>query len=184
MNEIKTKLFFLILFIIGLAAIIFLYNPPEYLNNLGSSNTTVNQGNQSNSNFVVNNNSQPETPATLPIRSITVGNILIPIEIADTEAARIKGLSGLPSIPLQTGLFFIFDKASYQGVWMKDMLFSLDLIWFDETYSIIQIDKNISPNTYPTIFTPNRPAKYLLEVNAGFADRNGIRVGDKITASR
>lgn len=107
-----------------------------------------------------------------------IGEIAITIEIVDSDLERVIGLSGRESIPKNHSMLFIFDKTGYHGMWMKDMLFPIDIVWLNEFSEVISIQRNVSPDTYPDVFKPSRPAKYVLEFNAGFARKNSIKVGD------
>lgn len=63
---------------------------------------------------------------------------------------------------------------------MPDMYFPLDMIWINNG-QVVDITKNASTNfnpQNPVFYTPVVPAQYMLEVNAGFADRNHISKGD------
>ncbi len=111
---------------------------------------------------------------------IIAEKLKIPVYLADTEAKRIKGLGGLSSIPRDYGMFFIFNSADYQSIWMKDMLFSIDIIWIDENNKIVHIEKNISPDTYPKIFTAPLKARYVLEMNAGMSESYNLKIGEAI----
>ena len=113
-------------------------------------------------------------------KTIYVADKKLSIEVADTLDKQTLGLSYRKSMPEDKGMLFIFPQLGTYGFWMKDMNFSLDLIWLDENGKIVSIDKNISPKTYPKIFNPSSPVKYVLEVNAGWSDKNGIKVGDSI----
>ncbi len=62
---------------------------------------------------------------------------------------------------------------------MKDMKFPIDVIWLDENYRVVNIVKDARPDSFPEVFKSEAPAKYILEVNAGFANRNSIKVGDE-----
>lgn len=104
----------------------------------------------------------------------------IKAEIADTEEKRSRGLSGRKNLPEGAGMLFIFEIPAKYSFWMKDMRFPLDIIWIDENKKIIAISENISPNTYPTSFSPSDPVKYVLEVNAGWVGKNKIKTGDFI----
>lgn len=115
-----------------------------------------------------------------PIRILIAESAKIPVYIADDDAERRRGLSGLTSIPRDYGMFFIFDTPDYQGIWMKDMLFPIDIIWIDENNMIVHIEKNISPDTYPKIFTSPVKALYVLELKAGMSDYNDLKLGEKI----
>ena len=98
--------------------------------------------------------------------------------IADTEAKREKGLGGFVSLRSDDGMLFVFPKLGIYPFWMKDMQFSLDIIWLDEKCAITHIEKNASPETYPKSFTPDKNSLYVLEINAGFAEKNNLKTGD------
>jgi len=77
-------------------------------------------------------------------------------------------------------MLFIFDNESLHGIWMKDMNFAIDILWIDEGYKVVDIKKDAKPESYPEVFIPEVPSKYVLEVNAGFLEENDIEIGDKI----
>lgn len=89
------------------------------------------------------------------------------IEIADTPELRALGLSGRDALPGGEGVLFVFDHPDLWGFWMKDMKFSIDIVWMDENFSIVHVERAVSPLTYPKIFYPTAKARYVLEVNAG-----------------
>lgn len=107
-----------------------------------------------------------------------VSGEIISIAIADSEEERVKGLSGQNKIGENEGMLFIFDEISRHGIWMKDMVFSIDIVWLSAAKTVIAIEKNISPDTYPKVFSSTLPDQYILELKAGETDRLGIRVGD------
>lgn len=110
---------------------------------------------------------------------LVIGNTEIQIEIADDEAERVQGLSGREPLPEKAGLLFVFEREGRYGIWMKEMSFPIDIAWLDKDKRIIHLEENVSPETYPKIFTPDDPALYVLEVNAGFFDKNNIKVTDQ-----
>ena len=114
---------------------------------------------------------------------VLVGNVEIEIEIADTPAERSQGLSGRRSLAENEGMLFVFDSSQIVSFWMKDMRFSIDIIWVSEELAIVGIEKNLSPATFPQTFSPTEPVKYVIEINAGWADNNNIGVGDSINLS-
>jgi len=113
-----------------------------------------------------------------PMQTVTIGSTTIAVEVADTEALRNQGLSGRSDLPGGTGMLFVFDTDGLWSFWMKDMLFPLDIIWADAQGRIVGIAHSVSPDTYPQSFTPGEPARYALEVPAGFAKEHGIAEGD------
>lgn len=99
-------------------------------------------------------------------------------EIVDTPESRSRGLSGRPSLDEGTGMLFVFEEDGMHGFWMKDMNFPIDMLWLDADKKIIFIAAGVPPESYPQTFAPSAPARYVLEVPAGWAERNGVRVGD------
>ncbi len=74
-------------------------------------------------------------------------------------------------------MLFVFPKEDRYGFWMKDMLTSIDIIWLSDTGSILGIEASASPATYPNVFYPPEPVRYVLETRAGEAARRGWIVG-------
>lgn len=118
--------------------------------------------------------------ATHEVRS---GTDSIRVEIADTDAERARGLSGVTSLASGEGMLFVFDEDGIYSFWMHEMLISIDIIWIDAERTVVHIEHAVSPSTYPSAFTPGTPARYVLEVPAGFALEHEIEVGSKLQIS-
>ena len=104
------------------------------------------------------------------MKTVTIGSARIDAEVVDTPSSRQQGLSGRESLPAGRGMLFIFDEPGSWGIWMKDMRFSIDILWAREDGTISTIARNVSPDTYPTVFSPKTPdALYVLELPAGAA---------------
>lgn len=100
-------------------------------------------------------------------QSIKIGDSVIKVEVADTDAERMQGLSDRKSLEKGYGMLFIFDKPYQYGFWMKDMNFPIDIIWLDEEFKVISIERNVGPETFPKVFYPPIPIKYVVETNVG-----------------
>lgn len=100
------------------------------------------------------------------------------LEVSDDPLERQKGLSSRESLAIDAGMLFVFEKPDKHGIWMKDMNFSLDIIWLDENFKVVNFKKDVSPDTFPTAFTPTSPALYVIETNAGFIDQFSIKIGE------
>jgi hypothetical protein len=111
---------------------------------------------------------------------IIFGNTTLSAGVADESDERILGLSGREGLGEREGLLFIFDEPGRHGIWMKDMLFPIDIIWLDENFQVVGLAENVTPDTFPTSFNPQGDAIYVLEVNAGLAERSGVGLGDEI----
>jgi len=117
----------------------------------------------------------------LPMKDIRIGILPLQVEVASTDAEHEQGLSGRGAIQDGSGMLFIFHKSEMYGIWMKDMNFPIDIIWIDESGVVVAIDKNISPDTYPTPFYPPSPIRFVLEVSAGFSDAHQVTEGTVIS---
>lgn len=113
-------------------------------------------------------------------KKIIVGNIAVKVEIAKSPAEKQKGLSGKSFMRKNNGMLFVFSQPDFYSFWMKDMEFPIDIIWLDDNLRIINIEKNITPDTFPKKFLPQLPAKYALEVNGGWSDENKVEEGVNI----
>jgi uncharacterized protein len=113
--------------------------------------------------------------------TIYIDNIPLIVTVADTVAERTQGLSGRPRLADNEGMLFVFDEADRYGFWMKDMNFPIDIIWLSEEGFVVDVDEAASPESYPTVFKPDVPARFVLEVHAGFAREHSIRQGSKIS---
>lgn len=103
----------------------------------------------------------------------------IDIEIADDELERMRGLMDRLILPEFAGMLFIFEKDEPRSFWMKNTFISLDIIYINSNKEIVSIQKYTQPKTTSSI-PSEKPAMYVLEVNAGFTDKYGISPGDKI----
>ncbi|MEK6821028.1 MAG: DUF192 domain-containing protein [archaeon] len=108
---------------------------------------------------------------------LTIDEAEIAVEIADTLAARARGLSGRRALAEDAGLLFVFDTADYHGFWMKEMNFPIDIIWFDDDWRVVGITPNATPQDFPKVYQPPAPTRYVLEVNAGFAAVHHLGIG-------
>lgn len=93
-----------------------------------------------------------------------------------TKDERVQGLSGRESLPQKTGMLFVFDEGGQQCMWMKDMRFSIDMLWLNRKKEIIKIQDSAAPETYPDSFcAPD--TKYVIELNGGDAKLANLAVG-------
>lgn len=111
---------------------------------------------------------------------MTIGGVEVQASVADTLPKRIKGLSGTPFLPENVVKLFAFGAAGIHSIWMKDMNYSLDILWVDKDGSIVHIEEDVSPDTYPEAFSSLVPAWYVIEANAGFVASSSISVGDEV----
>lgn len=116
-----------------------------------------------------------------PMGTIKIDNQVLQVQIADTEPSRVRGLMFQDELPYNQGMFFVFEKPGTYSMWMLNMQFPLDLIWFDSEGKIVHIEKNVPPcksaletATCSGINSGTNQALYILEVTSGFVDKFGI----------
>ncbi|MEI6042735.1 MAG: DUF192 domain-containing protein [bacterium] len=101
--------------------------------------------------------------------------------ITHSDSDREKGLSVFSKIKDEEAMIFTFDTPKKYSFWMKGMKFPIDIIWLDENGKIVDIAKSVQVNSYPNMITPSEDSLYVLEINAGLADKSKINIGDVCT---
>jgi uncharacterized protein len=108
-----------------------------------------------------------------------ISPVIVNVEVADNEGERMQGLMYRFSMAENNGMFFIFEDEDLRAFWMKNTYIPLDIIYISAGNEIMSIQKYTQPQS--TYSLPSeKPAKYVLEVNAGFSDKYGLKQGDKI----
>ncbi len=110
--------------------------------------------------------------------AVTVGELHLTADVADTDPLRIQGLSGRSNLPNDRGMLFVFPRDDFYGFWMKDMFFPIDIIGFDAGKRVVWLESNMLPESFPTVFTPSRSVRYVLEVPVGEIKSFDIKIGD------
>lgn len=111
-------------------------------------------------------------------RVVLSGRVTVIAELARSLVEKGRGLSGRRGLAADQGMLFVYDQPQPIGIWMKDMLFPLDILWVQQG-KIVRIVANAPPLTAggpETVYTAT--GELVLEVPAGFASAHGIRVGD------
>jgi uncharacterized membrane protein (UPF0127 family) len=122
-----------------------------------------------------------------PRGTILIDDIPLEVQIADTEPRRVRGLMFQDPLPNDQGMIFVFDSPGMYSLWMLNMQFSLDMMWFDENGNLVHLEKNVPPckavleiATCQSI-VPNAESLYVIEVTSGFIERHQINSDSKLT---
>ena len=124
--------------------------------------------------------SSQNQPEETGFETIYVGKTKVLVERADSPEKVVRGLSGRESLLPNHGMLFFLEEPSRAGFWMKEMKFSIDIIWMSAEKKIIHIEQSLSPETYPQVFSPDQDALYVLEVPAGFSNDHILGIGDSV----
>ena len=101
------------------------------------------------------------------------------VELAKTPKLRLQGLMFRKSLPVNTGMLFMFDNMEVQQMWMHNTLIPLDMLFTDDEHKIIKIEHNTTPMT-KTIISSEIPAIWVLELRGGTSKRLGLKLGDHL----
>ena len=103
----------------------------------------------------------------------------IKVEIADTETLRETGLMHRTHLEEGRGMLFVYPDQAIRGVWMKNTLIPLDVLFLSGDGKIITMLRTLPPCTQEPcpISISSDEAQYMLEVNAGFIDKHQVQTG-------
>jgi uncharacterized membrane protein (UPF0127 family) len=108
-----------------------------------------------------------------------LGNRSYALTRAVSQAQKEKGLSDTAGLKPNHGMLFWDDHTSQQCLWMKDMRYSLDMVWLDAHKKVVHVEQNAAPGSYPKSFCAQ--AQYIIEINAGEVARSGLKLGQSVT---
>lgn len=113
---------------------------------------------------------------------IKINGAAFQVEIADSFLERQKGLSNRKSLKENEGMLFVFPIAANYGFWMKNMNFSIDIVWLKGD-NVVGISENLTQdNSKPLkVYYPPENIDKALEISAGVASAKNIKIGDTIT---
>jgi len=109
-------------------------------------------------------------------------NTCVKVELADTEEERAQGLMFRSSLPEDRGMLFVFPDSASWPFWMKDTYIPLDILWLNEQREVVEVIRSAPPavgQLKPPEFGGTVPARFVLEVPAGFAERHGVEKGSR-----
>ncbi len=101
------------------------------------------------------------------------------VELATTPYQQAQGLMNRYSLEDNQGMFFIFNNNIQHSFWMKNTYISLDIIFVNEDFKVLQIHENAFPLSEEAILS-NEPCKYVLEIKGGLSSKLNIMPNDSI----
>ena len=118
-------------------------------------------------------------------RIIEVNGVPVEVDLARTPQEQAQGLSGRSTLPDGRGMLFPYDQPLIPAFWMKGMLFSIDIIWILDN-KVVDVSPRLpypdplTPSSFLPTYSPRAPVTDVLEVPAGWAERNGVTVGSEV----
>lgn len=119
---------------------------------------------------------------------VLLANQQVEVAVADNAKSRDLGLGGRPQMDDFEGMWFIFDRPDRYEFWMKGMSFPIDIVWVSNN-RVVDITRNAQPqpgaaDSELRLYQPTDSVDRVLEVHAGWANRYGLKVGDKVEFKR
>lgn len=126
-----------------------------------------------------------EAKSQLPTTTVLIPpETKIEAELAYTDETRATGLMNRESLPEESGMLFLFSEMDLHTFWMKNTLIALDLIWLNERKEVVYMVTAPPCESDPCAsYSPLQKAKYVLEVNAGFAKKHHVALGTRLEFS-
>lgn len=114
--------------------------------------------------------------------SLFIGQEEFIVEIAETEEEKITGLMFRKKIPDNFGMLFLYEGEDFRGMWMKNTLIHLDLIFLNSNREIVDIRANVPPCTMEPCETyiSRKKAKYVLELKGNRSRELKLKTGDSL----
>jgi uncharacterized membrane protein (UPF0127 family) len=122
------------------------------------------------------------TPHTQKTITFVEQQLEVNVEIAANRTQREQGLMHRTSLGKNQGMLFRYPDQAPRGVWMKNTLLPLDVLFLADTGHIVSMLRNLQPcSKNPcSIYNSQKPAMYMLELNAGFIDSNHLKIGQQL----
>ncbi len=120
-----------------------------------------------------------------PKATVVLAGKTLEVEVADNVYRHTKGLGGRDSMGKYDGMLFIFSSSAQYAFIMRDTRFPIDIIWFEQG-KVVDIAPNVQPE--PGVpeadlkrYAPRKPANAVLELNAGWAEKHSLKIGDTLS---
>jgi uncharacterized membrane protein (UPF0127 family) len=114
--------------------------------------------------------------------SLYIGKIKFTVEIADTVEKQLRGLMFRKSIPDDFGMLFVHQEEDSRGIWMKNTLVHLDIIYLNKDKEVVDMYINVPPCKKDPCQTyiSKVPAQYVLEIRGNLSKELDLKLGDTI----
>ena len=125
-----------------------------------------------------------EKPAIIEPMTLVVGGDkpvehVLSVEVARTNEQRERGLMFRRYMPADRGMLFDFGHEQNVMMWMKNTYIPLDMIFLSRQGVVVHIEADTEPMS-EDILASDKPAFAVLEVNAGYCRKIGLKPGDRV----
>jgi len=100
------------------------------------------------------------------------------VEVADDPFEQARGLMHRKALGKNRGMLFVFPGEEERSFWMRDTTIPLSIAYIDSRGRITDILDMKPLDDKPPHYVSSEPVQYALEVNQGFFEERGVKVGD------
>ncbi|MEM6821624.1 MAG: DUF192 domain-containing protein [Verrucomicrobiota bacterium] len=122
----------------------------------------------------------PSQEFQLKTRQIKVSETPLTVEVADTEGTMARGLMYRKELAGDRGMLFVFPRPHRASFWMKNTFIPLSIAYLNSEGTILEIYR-MKPLDQTSIASASMRIQYALEVNQGWFEHYGIKIGDRVT---
>ena len=124
------------------------------------------------------------TSASTALRTLVIDTsggkkVEVKVEVADDLDEQAKGLMHRTALGEDRGMLFVYPAERDLSFWMKNTLIPLSIAYIDSEGRIVDILDMKALDDKPPHYTSSEPVQYALEVNKGFFEKKGVKVGDR-----
>lgn len=104
-------------------------------------------------------------------------------EAAVTPEQRGRGLMSRTGLQEREAMIFFFEDEKPYPIWMKNMLFPIDILWLDSRQRIVEMRLEVPPcraDPCP-VYAPSADSRYVLELKSGIVSKMGLETGDQMS---
>ena len=117
------------------------------------------------------------------LRTVTIDSsgrkVELRVEIADDPPEQTRGLMERTALGEDRGMLFVYPDEEVRSFWMKNTLIPLSIAFIASDGSIVDLQDMKPLDDEPPHYVSAEPARYALEVNKGYFEKHGIKVGDR-----
>ncbi|MEM3826974.1 MAG: DUF192 domain-containing protein [Candidatus Micrarchaeaceae archaeon] len=120
-------------------------------------------------------------------KKVVCGKTVLDVVVADSFVKKAIGLMYRKRLGRKDGMLFEFGRDGYYGIWMRNMLFPIDIVWLDSSGKVVDYVEDAAPCKGffdCKVYKPCRKARYIIEANSGFVKSSKLCKGKTVRIDR
>jgi uncharacterized membrane protein (UPF0127 family) len=118
------------------------------------------------------------------VHEVLIHGLRFQMEVARTPSERARGLMERASLPKDAAMLFVFEMEDYLSFWMKNALIPLDILYLNAQGVVVDVQTMHtqigSLDSQLKLYRSARPARFVIEMNAGLAGTLGVMPGTQV----